>query len=153
MAYTVRGASGNALDIVTSINQDSLGAKDLRCLLISLLQWQYVAYSVKASCVSMSIGHHRSVLFTIHEQSVTVRLDWEITLSAWLSLRFLLFPSFNPPPAHPLHYPGRETRFMQPVPAPSEARPLRTSQDLPPQLHAGPSTGRYMPYSMAFLHH
>jgi hypothetical protein len=40
--------------------------------------------------VFMSIGHHHSVLFTIHEQSVTVRLDWEITLSAWLSLRFSL---------------------------------------------------------------
>ncbi|KAG2127606.1 uncharacterized protein EDB93DRAFT_1332657 [Suillus bovinus] len=39
--------------------------------------------------VSMSIGHHHSMLFAIHEQSVTVRLDWEITLSAWLSLRFL----------------------------------------------------------------
>ncbi|KAG2068996.1 hypothetical protein BDR04DRAFT_1102465 [Suillus decipiens] len=58
----------------------------------------------------------------------------------------LPFPSFNPLPAYPLHYPGSELRFMQPVPAPSEARPLRTSPVLPPQPHAGPSTGRYMPY-------
>jgi hypothetical protein len=122
-----------------------------------LLTYQYKSFNIykihhseSTPSVSMSIEHHHSVLFTIHEQSVTVRLDWEITLSAWLSFRFVCL---NPPPAYPLHYPGSELRFMQPVPAPSEARPLRTSPVLPPQLHAGPSTGRYMPYPcMAFLH-
>jgi len=120
-----------------------------------------IHHSESTPSVSMSIEHHHSVLFTIHEQSVTVRLDWEITLDLGLvespfDLHLaaqqmngpLPFPSFNPPPAYPLHYPGSELQFMQPVLAPSEARPLRTSPVLPPQLHAGPSTDRYMPYPL-----
>ncbi|KAG2360237.1 hypothetical protein BDR07DRAFT_1413096 [Suillus spraguei] len=60
----------------------------------------------------------------------------------------LPFPSFNPPPAYPLHYPGSGPQFGQPAPAPSEAHPLGALPDLPPQLQAGPSTGRYMPYPL-----
>lgn len=37
----------------------------------------------------MSIEHHHTVLFTIHEQTVTVRLDQEITLSALFACRTL----------------------------------------------------------------
>jgi hypothetical protein len=48
-----------------------------------------IHHSESTPGISMSIEHHHSVLFTIHEQSMMVRLDWEITLSALLSLRLI----------------------------------------------------------------
>jgi hypothetical protein len=46
-------------------------------------------HSESTPSVPMSIEHHHSVLFMIHEQSMMVRLHLEITLLAWLSLHLI----------------------------------------------------------------